>query len=57
MKNGDEAKEQLERSKSFAFTTCLDAIVAWGRKNSLWPMPYGTACCGIEMMSIMGPSL
>ena len=55
MKSGDEVKEQLERSKSFAFTTRLEAIVAWGRKNSLWPMPYGTACCGIEMMSIMGP--
>lgn len=55
MKSGDEVREQLERSKSFAFTTRLEALVAWGRKNSLWPMPYGTACCGIEMMSIMGP--
>ena len=44
-----------DASKSFAYTTKLDAIVAWGRKNSLWPMPYGTACCGIELMSVMGP--
>ncbi|MFN7729279.1 MAG: NADH-quinone oxidoreductase subunit B [Bdellovibrio sp.] len=42
-------------SRSFAFTTRLDAVVAWGRKNALWPLPYGTACCGIEMMSVMGP--
>ena len=42
-------------SRSFAFTTKLDAIVAWGQKNSLCPMPYGTACCGIELMSVMGP--
>jgi NADH-quinone oxidoreductase subunit B len=44
-----------ESSKSFAFMTKLDSIIAWGRKNSLWPMPYGTACCGIELMSVMGP--
>ena len=36
-------------------TTQLDKIVGWGRKNSLWPLPYGTACCGIELMSVMGP--
>ena len=52
---GDTGQELVGQSKSFAFTTQLDAVVAWGRKNSLWPMPYGTACCGIEMMSIMGP--
>ena len=44
-----------EMSKQFAFTTRLDDVVAWGRKNALWPMPYGTACCGIELMSVMGP--
>jgi len=32
-------------------TTKLDAAVNWGRSYSLWPMAFGTACCGIEFMS------
>ncbi|MCB0349081.1 MAG: NADH-quinone oxidoreductase subunit B [Bdellovibrionales bacterium] len=36
-------------------TTKLDDWIAWGQKNALWPLPYGTACCGIELMSVMGP--
>lgn len=50
---GSQAADDM--SRNFAFTTKLDAIVAWGRKNALWPLPYGTACCGIELMSVMGP--
>jgi len=40
-------------------TTRLDKLVAffrengvnWSRKNSLWPLPFATACCGIELMA------
>ena len=34
-------------------TTRVDALLAWGRKNSLWPLPYGTACCAIEFMAVV----
>jgi NADH-quinone oxidoreductase subunit B len=37
------------------FLTSLDFAVNWVRKNSVWPMTFGLACCAIEMMS-MGAS-
>jgi NADH-quinone oxidoreductase subunit B len=33
------------------FITRLDAAANWARSNSLWPMPFATACCGIELMA------
>lgn len=32
--------------------TRIDAALAWFRKNSVWPMPMGLACCGIELMAV-----
>jgi NADH-quinone oxidoreductase subunit B len=37
------------------FTTTIDAIAAWARKNSVWPMPMGISCCAIEMMAVGDP--
>jgi NADH-quinone oxidoreductase subunit B len=37
--------------QGFLFTT-LDKAVNWGRRNSIWPLSFGLACCAIEMMSM-----
>lgn len=33
------------------FLSRLNDLANWVRKNSLWPMPFATACCGIELMA------
>ena len=40
----------LESPSNF-LTTRLRQAVNWGRKYSLWPLPFGVACCAIEFMS------
>ena len=33
--------------------TRVDSALAWARKNSLFPLPFGTACCAIEFMGVV----
>ena len=44
-----------EDTKETVYTTRIQDFINWGRKNSLWPMPMGLACCAIELMATVGP--
>jgi NADH-quinone oxidoreductase subunit B len=45
---GKDLEEYLE--DRLVFTT-LEKAQNWARKNALWPLGYGTACCAIEMIT------
>jgi NADH-quinone oxidoreductase subunit B len=40
-----------ELSRQGVFTTTLEELYNWGRKNSVWPLQFGLACCAIEMIA------
>jgi len=40
-----------ELSRQGVVTTTLEELYNWGRKNSLWPLQFGLACCAIEMIA------
>jgi len=46
---------RTELSKQGIFTTTLEDLLNksynWGRKNSVWPLQFGLACCAIEMIA------
>lgn len=46
--------EDAEHGSESIITTTIDKAINWGRKNSIWPMSFGLACCAIEMMSMIG---
>jgi NADH-quinone oxidoreductase subunit B len=45
-------EESLAALSDGLVTTTLDKAINWARKNSIWPMSFGLACCAIEMMSM-----
>jgi NADH-quinone oxidoreductase subunit B len=46
----DDSAEISDASSNFLVTR-LSELVNWSRTRSLWPMPFGTACCAIEFMA------
>ncbi|MCX6610240.1 MAG: NADH-quinone oxidoreductase subunit B [Acidobacteria bacterium] len=45
-------QEFSENNGDGIITTTLDSAINWARKNSIWPMTFGLACCAIEMMAM-----
>ncbi|MEM6333202.1 MAG: NADH-quinone oxidoreductase subunit B family protein [Planctomycetota bacterium] len=43
--------EQVLENREGYMTTTLQKAVNWARRCSVWPMPFATACCGIELMA------
>jgi NADH-quinone oxidoreductase subunit B len=43
----------VTKAETGVVTTRMDEVIRWGRKNSLWPLPFGTACCAIEFMGVV----
>jgi len=42
---------KIEMGKQGVFVTTLQELYNWGRRNSVWPMQFGLACCAIEMIA------
>src|SRR5271157_5002964 len=42
---------QNRLSRQGIVTTSLEELYNWGRKNSIWPLQFGLACCAIEMIA------
>jgi NADH-quinone oxidoreductase subunit B len=46
-----EESLKIELGKQGVFVTTIQELYNWGRRNSIWPMQFGLACCAIEMIA------
>jgi NADH-quinone oxidoreductase subunit B len=55
-RRADEVIEQRiqvpEELRGHVMVAPLEALFNWGRRNSMWPVTFGLACCAIEYMAI-----
>jgi NADH-quinone oxidoreductase subunit B len=51
--NGTSSME--ETIKQSIMLTRVQDLLAWGRKNSMWPFHFGLSCCFVEMATSMTP--
>lgn len=42
---------KTELARHGVITTTFEELYNWGRKNSVWPLTFGLACCAIEMIA------
>lgn len=45
----------IEEVRHNVLVTSLNSLVAWARRNSVWPVMWGQACCAIEMIAMATP--
>mmetsp|Transcript_145 Transcript_145/g.249 ORF Transcript_145/g.249 Transcript_145/m.249 type:complete len:217 (-) Transcript_145:3920-4570(-) len=48
--SASELQSMVPQGNAEYVVSKLDDLVNWARKNSLWPMTFGLACCAVEMM-------
>jgi NADH-quinone oxidoreductase subunit B len=46
-----ETELRADLAKHGIVTTTIEDLYNWGRKNSIWPLQFGLACCAIEMIA------
>jgi NADH-quinone oxidoreductase subunit B len=49
--DGQDLEDYVEKR---VLLTRLEEAQNWARKNAIWPMGFGLACCAIEMITVVG---